>query len=80
MDDTHIAELTARAASNLRAARGRADSLRDAIMSYLRHSYQLGLSAAELTDFFCVATQNIVEHAGCAEADGDAKELPLQFL
>jgi hypothetical protein len=72
IDKTQVAELQARAANNLRAAHGRAEPLRDAILSYLHDGYQLGLSAAELTDFFCVSTPNIVEDAGCMDAGGDA--------
>ena len=71
MDNAKITELQAQATSDLRAAHGREDSVRDAILSYLREGYQLGLTAGELTDFFCVSTPSIVEEAGYADADGD---------
>lgn len=71
-DNTAIAELQAKATTNLRAADGRSDSLRNAILSYILEGHGLGLSPSELTDFFCVSTPNIVEAAGYAGAAGDA--------
>ncbi len=72
IDSKVIAELQARATANLRAAGGRSDALRDAILSYLQEGYQLDLGPSELTDFFCVSTPNIVEEAGYIGAAGDA--------
>lgn len=46
--------------------------MREAIVQYLRESYRLGLSPAELVDAFCVSTPNIVESAGYWGADGDS--------
>jgi len=70
-NDTAIAALQAKATASLRAAGGRPDALRDAILSYLREGYGMGLSPSELTDFFCVSTPNIVEAAGYTDAAGD---------
>jgi hypothetical protein len=67
-----ITELQATAVATLRAAGGRPDLVRDAILSYLRDGYRLDLSPSELTDFFCVSTPNIVEAAGYTDAGGDA--------
>ena len=67
-----IAELQARATTNLRAAQGHSDLVRDAILSYLLEGYRLGLCPSELTDFFCISTPNIVEGAGYVDAAGDA--------
>jgi hypothetical protein len=70
-ENAEVVELQARATSLLRAAHGRADSLRTAILSYLQEGYRLGLGPSELTDYFCVSTPNIVEAAGYADAAGD---------
>ena len=71
MSQTKIRELRARAAIDLRAARGSDDSILNSIISYLREGYRLGLSEAELTDFFCVSTPNILEQAGYTDTEGD---------
>lgn len=52
-------------------AHGRPNSLRDAVLTYVREGYQLGLVPSELADFFCVSTPNIVEEAGYADTAGD---------
>lgn len=59
------------AVAGLREAQGRMELIREAILSYLRGGYAIGLVPGEVVDFFCVDTPNIVEEAGYADAAGD---------
>src|SRR5438105_1181670 len=63
--------LFSRTVATLRAARGRADAVRDAVGSYIREAYRIGMTPGELIDDFCVSTPNIVEEAGYAGSDGE---------
>jgi hypothetical protein len=67
-----VNDLETEAAFRLQAAKADPDSLREAILWYLREGYRLGLCQSELIDFLCISTPNIVESAGYADARADS--------
>lgn len=67
-----VTNLCAKATADLRAAAGRPEAVREAILTYLRDGYGKGVTSGELIDFFCVSTPNIAEEAGYVGEAGDA--------